>query len=42
MIRATARVMDMNFPPGGKTQIANELFRQLARENQERAEKPAA
>ncbi len=39
MIRAAARVMDLNFDPQYKVLIANELFAQLARENRERAEK---
>ncbi len=39
MIRATARVLDMDFDPQYKTLIANELFAQLARENRKRAEK---
>ncbi len=39
MIRAAARVLDMNFDPQYKVLIANELFAQLARENRERAEK---
>ena len=39
MIRAAARVLDMNFDPAYKDLIANELFAQLARENRERAEK---
>jgi hypothetical protein len=39
MIRAAARVMDMNFDPQYKDLIAYELFAQLARENRERAEK---
>jgi hypothetical protein len=39
MIRAAARVLDMNFDPANKDLIANELFAQLARENREWAEK---
>ncbi len=39
MIRAAARVMDLNFDPQFRPLIANELFAQLAKENRERAEK---
>jgi hypothetical protein len=37
MIRAAARVLNMNFDPQYKMLIANELFAQFARENRERA-----
>jgi hypothetical protein len=39
MIRAAARVLDINFDPAYKDLIANELFAQLARENRQWAEK---
>ena len=38
MIRAAARVMDLNFDPKYRELIANELFAQLARESRERLE----